>query len=861
MLQQERPQPHLEPIRDQAVGVQTAVDQPAAVQIHGRTIRIEFPVFNGEDLMGWIFRAEKYQRATGITEAQLMTLAAAHLTGDTIPWYQWLERTIGNLCWPQFTRALSTRFGTLEEADPGGALSKLSQNGTVKDYQVQFERLSNRTRGLPESFLISCFLSGLREELKANVQILKPITLAHAFELAKLQEEAHIVITKQTTVVTDQTTPRSSPTPVPSLLGPIPSGTPPIRHYDADVPSKKLRLSRNERQRRWLVSLTEDGFDRSGWTKDLGSIRMGGQRIWEFRNQNGILFMFISLVLVLCFRCYIFQNMEGIVARRVIPSDNSCLFNAVGYVVDHDKNKAPELRQGAIELSILADYYGREIAAYDIQTTRCDWYGQEKKYSERVMLIYDGLHYDALAMSPFDGAPEEFDQTIFPVRSDRTIGPAEGIALNLVKEQQIIFQKRSFTDTARFTLRCGVCQIGVVGQKNLLSVAQLLKKGYSCSFEDNYCTIVDSCGVEVVKVGMHDNSFPLNLEQVNHSAFVSKLDDFALWHKRYGHFNMDALKYLQDHDMVRDMQETSRTLDDLCDACQLGKMHRKPFSSENVTRAKNKAVQGKTPVEAWSGIKPSAKHLKVFGSIYYSHVADAKRSKLDDKAEMGIFLGYAANSKGYRVFNLQAKKLIISRDIQVDEDAYWDWENEQIRSVKSSQLTTIPTATDSQDEVVTDIEDKEVESGSLVLKTKSLAEIYERCAIELSILADYYGREIAAYDIQTARCDLYGQEKKYLERVMLIYDGLHYDALAMSPFDGTPEEFDQTIFPVRSDRTIGPVEGLALNLVKEQHRKRSFTDTARFTLRCGVYQIGVVGQKEAVEHAQATGHVNFQEYR
>lgn len=30
-------------------------------------------------------------------------------------------------------------------------------------------------------------------------------------------------------------------------------------------------------------------------------------------------------------------------------------------------------------------------------------------------------------------------------------------------------------------------------------------------------------------------------------------------------------------------------------------------------------------------------------------------------------------------------------------------------------------------------------------------------AIELSILADYYSREIAAYDIQTARCDLYGQ--------------------------------------------------------------------------------------------------------
>lgn len=31
---------------------------------------------------------------------------------------------------------------------------------------------------------------------------------------------------------------------------------------------------------------------------------------------------------------------------------------------------------GAIELSILSEYYRREIAAYDIQTTRCDIYGQ-----------------------------------------------------------------------------------------------------------------------------------------------------------------------------------------------------------------------------------------------------------------------------------------------------------------------------------------------------------------------------------------------------------------------------------------------------------------------------------------------------
>ncbi|XP_022976617.1 ubiquitin thioesterase OTU1-like [Cucurbita maxima] len=83
----------------------------------------------------------------------------------------------------------------------------------------------------------------------------------------------------------------------------------------------------------------------------------------------------------------------------------------------------------------------------------------------------------------------------------------------------------------------------------------------------------------------------------------------------------------------------------------------------------------------------------------------------------------------------------------------------------------------------------------------------------------------------------------------------------MSPSEGAPEEFDQTIFSVNRDRTIGPIEGQALHFVEEQQRKRRFTDTANFTLRCGVCQIGVIGQTEAVEHAKATGHVNFQEYR
>lgn len=40
----------------------------------------------------------------------------------------------------------------------------------------------------------------------------------------------------------------------------------------------------------------------------------------------------------------------------------------------------------------------------------------------------------------------------------------------------------------------------------------------------------------------------------------------------------------------------------------------------------------------------------------------------------------------------------------------------------------------------------------------------------------------------------------------------------MSPSEGAPEEFDQTIFAVQSDRSVGVVERLALNLVQDQQR-------------------------------------------
>ncbi|KAL0316378.1 UNVERIFIED_CONTAM: Retrovirus-related Pol polyprotein from transposon TNT 1-94 [Sesamum radiatum] len=64
-----------------------------------------------------------------------------------------------------------------------------------------------------------------------------------------------------------------------------------------------------------------------------------------------------------------------------------------------------------------------------------------------------------------------------------------------------------------------------------------------------------------------------------------------------------------------------------------------------LNRCPTKAVQNMTPIEAWSGKKPSAKHLRVFGSICYVHIPTEKRHKLEEKTEKGSSSATAHSQK------------------------------------------------------------------------------------------------------------------------------------------------------------------------------------------------------------------------
>ena len=91
-----------------------------------------------------------------------------------------------------------------------------------------------------------------------------------------------------------------------------------------------------------------------------------------------------------------------------------------------------------------------------------------------------------------------------------------------------------------------------------------------------------------------------------------------------------------------------------------------------LNRSPTKKVENMTPEEAWTGVKPCVSHLRVFGSICYRHVLDQVRTKLDDKGERMILLGYHSTG-GYKLLNQVKNKIVINRDVVVDEHNEWKW--------------------------------------------------------------------------------------------------------------------------------------------------------------------------------------------
>jgi len=129
-------------------------------------------------------------------------------------------------------------------------------------------------------------------------------------------------------------------------------------------------------------------------------------------------------------------------------------------------------------------------------------------------------------------------------------------------------------------------------------------------------------------------------------------------------------------------------------------------------------------------------------------------------------------------------------------------------------------------------------------------------AIELDVLSKFYQVEINVADIMTGRMDRYGEVENYMNRVFLLYDGIHYDPMGYED-SSNPGVALQTAFPVTDDGVV--LEALAI--AEDAKKKRQYTDLAGFSLRCLICSTPLTGQTEAQKHAKMSGHMNFGEVR
>ncbi|GJT53730.1 retrovirus-related pol polyprotein from transposon TNT 1-94, partial [Tanacetum coccineum] len=91
-----------------------------------------------------------------------------------------------------------------------------------------------------------------------------------------------------------------------------------------------------------------------------------------------------------------------------------------------------------------------------------------------------------------------------------------------------------------------------------------------------------------------------------------------------------------------------------------------------------------SPYELWKGRKPNLDYVRVWGCVAYYRTPDPKRSKLGARGIRSVFVGYAKNSKAYRLLDERTCVIIESRDVDFFEDKFSN-------DVENSHAELVPT--------------------------------------------------------------------------------------------------------------------------------------------------------------------------
>ncbi|GKA98051.1 integrase, catalytic region, zinc finger, CCHC-type containing protein [Tanacetum coccineum] len=265
---------------------------------------------------------------------------------------------------------------------------------------------------------------------------------------------------------------------------------------------------------------------------------------------------------------------------------------------------------------------------------------------------------------------------------------------------------------------------------NLFSVGQFCDSDLEVAFRKHTCFVRNLDGVDLIKGSHGTNLYTISVDDMIRPSPICLLSKASknkswLWHRRLNHLNFGTLNDLARKDLVRGLPRLKFEKDHLCSACQLGKSrtatHKlwkfytpftwiyavhmgevfeiqgrdsflrnqsvKTTSSRPQQNCQNGVVEreavatacytqnrslihtlhNKTPYELVHDKKPDLSFLRIFGALCYPTNDSEDLGKLKAKADIGFFVGYAPNRKGYRIYNKRTRQIMETIHVTFDE--------------------------------------------------------------------------------------------------------------------------------------------------------------------------------------------------
>lgn len=177
-----------------------------------------------------------------------------------------------------------------------------------------------------------------------------------------------------------------------------------------------------------------------------------------------------------------------------------------------------------------------------------------------------------------------------------------------------------------------------------------------------------------------------------------------------------------------------------------------------LNRLVNKNTTPKTPYELYHGEVPSLKHIKVFGALALIKVQEKKRSgyqrKLDLRALQAILVGFEKEFT-YRYFCPLDKKIIVTRDVDYDEERAYDSSKQENYAKLDDYIDSIATENVTSDDDNNSGDDSNVQdtiTNSPILRRSARIRANEVTIAESAEVMFSYGDEPSSFE-QAISCD------------------------------------------------------------------------------------------------------------